>query len=395
MVGVYSGLDGKSVAQVRLPAVFESPIRLDVVRHVHRDINKNHRQAYAVFFEAGHQTSAESWGTGRAVARIPRVAGGGTHRAGQGAFGNMCRGGRMFAPTKTYRRWHRKVNKNQRRFAIVSALAASSSTALVMARGHRIEKVSEIPLVVSNETISEIAKTSTAVKLLKTINAFPDVEKVKDSRKLRSGSGKSRNRRHTQRKGPLIIYDTKSPLIRAFRNIPGIELCSVRRLNLLQLAPGGHLGRFVIWTKGAFEKLNQLYGTYKKPSELKIGFRLPQAKLTNSDLGRIINSQEIQSHLRNKIKQKKYTVHKKNPLRNLGVMIKLNPYAKTLRRRELLRAEVASKKRKAFLKRIAEKQPKVKKFNVSTKKKEGKNVHKRVKMNKHKRKFVNILRSNK
>lgn len=38
---------------------------------------------------AGHQTSAESWGTGRAVARIPRVRGGGTHRSGQGAFGNV------------------------------------------------------------------------------------------------------------------------------------------------------------------------------------------------------------------------------------------------------------------------------------------------------------------
>lgn len=48
----------------------------------------------------GHQTSAESWGTGRAVARIPRVRGGGTHRSGQGAYGNMCKGGRMFAPTK-------------------------------------------------------------------------------------------------------------------------------------------------------------------------------------------------------------------------------------------------------------------------------------------------------
>ena len=27
--------------------------------------------------KAGHQTSAASWGTGRAVARIPRVRGGG------------------------------------------------------------------------------------------------------------------------------------------------------------------------------------------------------------------------------------------------------------------------------------------------------------------------------
>lgn len=40
---------------------------------------------------SGHQTSAESWGTGRAVARIPRVRGGGTHRSGQGAFGNVSR----------------------------------------------------------------------------------------------------------------------------------------------------------------------------------------------------------------------------------------------------------------------------------------------------------------
>lgn len=44
---------------------------------------KNKRQAYSVAENAGHQTSAESWGTGRAVARIPRVGGGGTHRSGQ------------------------------------------------------------------------------------------------------------------------------------------------------------------------------------------------------------------------------------------------------------------------------------------------------------------------
>ena len=77
------------------------------------------------FILLGHQTSAESWGTGRAVARIPRVRGGGTHRSGQGAFGNMCRGGRMFAPTKTWRRWHRKVNVTQKRFAMTSCIAAT------------------------------------------------------------------------------------------------------------------------------------------------------------------------------------------------------------------------------------------------------------------------------
>ena len=83
----------------------------------------------------GHQTSAESWGTGRAVARIPRVRGGGTHRSGQAAYGNMCRGGRMFAPTKTWRRWHRKINVNQKRYALCSAIAASGIPSLVMSKG--------------------------------------------------------------------------------------------------------------------------------------------------------------------------------------------------------------------------------------------------------------------
>ena len=88
---------GASVAQ---PAVFLAPIRPDIVQYVHTNMNKNKRQAYAVSEKAGHQHSAESWGTGRAVSRIPRVSGGGTNRSGQAAFGNMCRKGRMFAPTK-------------------------------------------------------------------------------------------------------------------------------------------------------------------------------------------------------------------------------------------------------------------------------------------------------
>ena len=89
-----------------------------------------------MLYVSGHQTSAESWGTGRAVARIPRVRGGGTHRSGQGAFGNMCRGGHMFAPTKVYRRWHRKVSVQQKRYAMVSAIAATGVPALVMAKGN-------------------------------------------------------------------------------------------------------------------------------------------------------------------------------------------------------------------------------------------------------------------
>jgi large subunit ribosomal protein L4e len=281
---------------------------------------------------AGEQTSAESWGTGRAVARIPRVSGGGTHRAGQGAFGNMCRGGRMFAPTKIWRRWHRKTNLNQRRIAVCSALAASALPSLVIARGHKVNSVPEVPLVVSNESIVNVDKTKFAVKVLKNLGAFDDVEHVKNSRHVRAGKGKLRNRRYVQRRGPLVIYDEKSSLVHAFRNIPGIELVSVNQLNLLQLAPGGHLGRFCIWTKAAFDRLDSLFGTFTKPSKEKKGFILPRSKMTNSDLTRLINSDEIQSRLRHRKKVPKHTIRKRNPLVNRTEMLKLNPYFKVQRK---------------------------------------------------------------
>ncbi len=286
---------------------------------------------------AGHQTSAESWGTGRAVARIPRISGGGTNRSGQGAFGNMCRGGRMFAPTKTWRKWHHKINVNQRRYALVSALAASAVPALVQARGHKIDDVNEVPLVLSG--VEDVKKTKEAIKILEKFGAGADLERCAASKKLRAGVGKSRNRRYVIRRGPLVVYDAKLGLEKAFRNIPGVELAQVDRLNLLQLAPGGHVGRFIVWTQAAFQKLDALYGTHETGSTKKTGYSLPHAAMSNADINRIINSAEVQEAVRGKITTVKKATQKKNPLTNLAAMAKLNPYAVHTKRSEILAAE--------------------------------------------------------
>jgi len=330
-------------AHISLPSVFSAPIRLDVVRSTYTNVAKNRRQPYAVSQRAGHQTSAESWGTGRAVARIPRVAGGGTHRAGQGAFGNMCRGGRLFQPTKTWRRWHRLTNLNQRRFAIASALAASALVPLVLARGHRIEQVDEIPLVVANEAFTGVNGTKEAVAILKKLKAFEDVEKVKDSHKIKAGKGKSRNRRYTQRRGPLVVFEKKSwgaHSSRSFRNISGVELISVDALSLLLLAPGGHVGRFVIWTSEAFAKVDKLWGTYSKGALLKKGYHLPRSIISSSDIGRIINSDEVQSVLRPaQTSRQRKERRRPNPLKNVATMIKLNPYYEILKKRRIVASQ--------------------------------------------------------
>lgn len=339
-VSVVSAQGEKTASQLPLPAVFAAPVRADIVHSVFVRVNKNKRQAYAVSEKAGHQTSAESWGTGRAVARIPRVGGSGTHRAGQGAFGNMCRGGRMFAPTKTWRRWHVKVNQNEKRYATASAIAASAVTSLVLARGHRVEQVAELPLVVSND-FESISKTKEAVAALKAVGAHKDIVRVIKSKKLRAGKGKLRNRRFTQKKGPLVVYANDNGIAKALRNIPGVDAAHVSRLGLLQLAPGAHLGRFVIWTQAAFESLDSVY-------DVKNNYSLPSNIVSNTDYKSLIASAEIQAVVRatGEANTKRPHVLKKNPLKNKQVLLRLNPYAKTFSAEKLGSAKVESKKAK-------------------------------------------------
>jgi len=325
LVNVYNEKRELTGTTVKLPAVFRAPIRTDIVQFVHTNVRKNRRQPYGVSRAAGHQTSAESWGTGRAVARIPRVRGGGTHRSGQAAYGNMCRGGRRFGPTRVWRKWHRKINLNQRRYAIVSSIAATGVPALVFSKGHCIEKVPEFPFVVS-DNLQQINTAKDAVNFLKSSNAYDDVQRVINSKGFRAGKGKMRNRRRTQRLGPVVIYDKDAGVAKAFRNIPGVECLNVNALNLLRLAPGGVVGRFVIWTESAFKKLDQIYGTWKVSSKAKKEYNLPQPKMANADLTRLLRSYEIQRALRSK--QTRPTTLKKraNPLRNKSLMIKLNPH---------------------------------------------------------------------
>jgi len=337
LVTVFDTAGNATDITVPLPTVLTAPLRSDLVQFVHTNMSKNARQAYAVSIKAGKQVSASSWGTGRAVARIPRVGGGGTSRSGQGAFGNMCRGGRMFAPTKTWRKWHRKINTTQKRYAVASAVAATAVPSLLMARGHVIDQVPEVPLVLDN-AIETVDKTSAAQGVLAACGGLDDVTKAANSKKTRAGKGKARNRRYVMRRGPLVIYAKNEGIELGFRNLPGVEVCCVDRLNLLQLAPGGHMGRFCIWSKAAFEALDTIYGADGK--------RVPTASMSNADLARIINSDEIQSIV-NPIKAGQVArAPKRNAIKNVDALEALDPYAAAARRAET-RAQEARKSKKS------------------------------------------------
>jgi len=87
-----------------------------------------------------------------------------------------------------------------------------------------------------------------------------------------------------------------------------------------------------VWSKDAFKRIDAVYGTHKRKSEEKSGYQPPRAIMSNADLPRVINSYEVQSAARASRSVQKFHRIKKNPLKNLGVMVKLNPYAKYLKR---------------------------------------------------------------
>jgi len=204
---------------------------------------------------------------------------------------------------------------------------------------------------VVDDKLESVQKTKEIIAFLKRFGAYEDVERVIDSKAVRPGIGKIRNHRYKLRKGPLFVYEGASHnLHHAVRNLPGVEICNVHRLNLRMLAPGGTLGRFIIWTNSAFKALDSVFGSYKKPSSEKSGYHLHRTVVSHADIAKIINSDAIQKVV--KEAGHNHAVHhlqKKNPLKNRKAMEYLNPYSKTVRDMEKKAHEDGHKKRQAAL----------------------------------------------
>lgn len=163
-------------------------------------------------------------------------------------------------------------------------LTTSALPALVFARSHRIEQIEGFPLVVVS-AVKSIKKTKENVALLAALGAYADIEKV-SSHKLRAGKEKMGNRCHRQCCGPLVVYSKDNGIVHVFHNLPGVEVVWVTRLNHLQLALGGHLGRFVIWTKAVFTYLDDVFGMFDTDTVQKKDYFLLTVKITNPDVTR-------------------------------------------------------------------------------------------------------------
>jgi large subunit ribosomal protein L4e len=248
-------LEGKPTAKTNLPSIFNTPLRPDVIKRAVLSIQSHRRQPQGRDLMAGKRTSAESRGTGMAIARVPREKGGG----GRAKFAPGTVGGRQAHPPKAITKIIKEIPKKEKQLALFSAIAATASKETVALRGHKIDDVPQIPLIVT-ESFEELTKTKDVEEALTHLGLLLDLNRVRDSRKVRAGKGKLRGRKTKQAVGPLIVIAENKGVSDAASNIPGIEIVNVNNLNPELLAPGTHPGRLTLWTNGAIAQLEKLYG---------------------------------------------------------------------------------------------------------------------------------------
>ena len=248
-------LQGKAAGKAMLPPIFATPLRPDVIKRAVLAIQSSRLQPQGRDPMAGKRTSAESRGTGMAIARVPRIKGGG----GTAAFAPGTVGGRQAHPPTAEKIIIRRISKKEAHLALFSAIAATASKEAVAQRGHAIEDVPQIPLIVE-DSIQELKTTKEVEQALTSLGVIPDTNRVKASRKIRAGKGKRRGRKMKQAVGPLIVVAENKGLAKAASNIPGVETVTVNNLNAEMLAPGTHAGRLTLWTNSAVERLGKLYG---------------------------------------------------------------------------------------------------------------------------------------
>ena len=144
-------LDGSEADEVELPAVFDTDYRPDLIERAVRAAQANRRQDYGADEFAGLRTPAESPGSGRGMAHVPR-------QEGQARRVPQAVKGRPAHPPKAEKDRGLDINTKERKLAVRSAIAATADAEQVAELGHAFDDDLDLPLVVSDE-FEELLKT--------------------------------------------------------------------------------------------------------------------------------------------------------------------------------------------------------------------------------------------
>ncbi|MFC4542276.1 50S ribosomal protein L4 [Halosolutus amylolyticus] len=240
-------LDGSDAGEVELPAVFETQYRPDLIARAVRVAQANRKQDYGADEFAGLRTPAESFGSGRGMAHVPR-------QDGRGRRVPQTVKGRKAHPPKAEKDWSESINTKEKKLAVRSAIAATTDADLVAERGHEFDDDAEIPVVVSDE-FEDLQKTKDVVEFLEAAGLDADIERADEGRGVRSGRGKTRGRKYKEPSSILFVTSSETGPSRAARNLAGADVATAAEVNAEDLAPGAQPGRLTVWTESALEEV--------------------------------------------------------------------------------------------------------------------------------------------
>ena len=255
-VNVYS-LDGKKKSLIEIPDIFKIKPRQDLVQKANEAFESRNKQIQGRDKRAGLRNTATSWGTGHGISRAPRIKGSGFSTARNVGRVPFAVGGRRTHPIKKEKDLQKKINKKSYALSLISAISASGDYDWVKSRGHIIQDIPELPLVVDDK-IQTVKKTSAVYKIFSDLGLNTELKKSKESKKVRAGKGKRRGRKYKKKRGVLFVIKEDFGIIKATRNIPGIEIVKYDNISINNLAPGGSLGRLILWSQSAFDELNNI-----------------------------------------------------------------------------------------------------------------------------------------
>lgn len=248
--------------EIEKPRLFYFPIRKDIITRVSVSQYSHKIQPKGRYSRAGRNKSAEFFGVGLGLARVPRIKQGALR--GTASIVAMARGGRKPHITTPEKKIYKKINRKELKLALASAVSATGNRDLVRERGHIIDNVSSLPMVVSSE-VEEVSRTRELWEILEKLGFTDDIYRVKENIKMVGGKASWRGRRRKIRKGPLIVYGENHGILLAARNIIGVDVISASNISVIHLAPGGVPGRLTLWTEDALEKMeNRLYDVLER-----------------------------------------------------------------------------------------------------------------------------------
>ena len=239
-------IEGKPTGEISLPTVFETRLRLDIIQKASIAQQSHRFQPQGRNLMAGKRTTAEGFGVGRGISRVPRIGGHGP-LSGTAAFAPGTVGGRMAFPPVTAKKIAKQINRKERRLALRSAIAATGSDEIVRQRGHKFDEQRRLPLVVNDE-VEKLSKSSQAKHFLSAVGVWDDVLRVRKSKRIKSG-------RRVHAVGPLIVVGDDKTARKALRNFEGVSVIRADELSVELLAPGTHPGRLTIWSESAVKKI--------------------------------------------------------------------------------------------------------------------------------------------